>query len=245
MPSPSLALVFAHPDDETYATGGTVARYTRAGVACALYVATDGDAGKTAGIAVSSRAELGRLRRAELQAACEVLGIGALRCGGHPDGALATVDQEAFIGEIVEFLRAHRPAVVVTFGPEGAPTGHRDHKALSRAATAAFFLAGLATAYPEQLERGRTPHRPGRLYYVSWEPPLPEGLPHPAGLPITARIPILAQHPVKYDAFLAHRTQHGGAERFRQLAMRDDEPFTLASGTPQPAAVVADLFAGL
>ena len=41
--------------------------------------------------------------------------------------------------------------MILTFGPEGAPTGHRDHRAMSRVATAAFFLSGLRTAYPDQL----------------------------------------------------------------------------------------------
>ena len=65
----SLVAVFAHPDDETFAIGGTLARYAGEGVRCSLYCATDGDAGRSSGIPVSSRAELGALRRRELHAA--------------------------------------------------------------------------------------------------------------------------------------------------------------------------------
>jgi len=97
----SLTAVFAHPDDETFATGGTLAKYAEQGVRCSLYSATDGDAGRSSGIPVSSREELGRIRRAELIEACTLLGIGAIDHGGHPDGALSAADPEVVIGQIV------------------------------------------------------------------------------------------------------------------------------------------------
>src|SRR6476660_5139004 len=120
-----LTAVFAHPDDETYATGGTVARYASEGVRCSLYCATDGDAGQSSGIPVSSRAELGAVRRAELRAACDVLGVETLVCGGHPDGGLQGVDPEVVMGEIVALNRREQPDVVTPFVPEGPPTGQR------------------------------------------------------------------------------------------------------------------------
>ena len=241
----TLAAIFAHPDDETFAVGGTLARHAGGGGRSLLYCATDGDAGKSSGIAVSSREALGRLRRAELEAAARVLGIGEVRLGGHPDGALAGADQEALIGEIVALLRAARPGVVVTFGPEGAPTGHRDHGAISRAATAAFFLAALPSAYPEQGAAGLAPFAPSRLYYVTFEPPMPEGLRHPHGLPVTARLAVAPFDAVRREAFEAHRTQHQWRDRFEEAAMKPEEQFFLVAGVPQPRAVVEDLFEGL
>ena len=56
----TLSAVFAHPDDETFATGGTLAKYAEEGARVTLYCATDGDAGRTSGIPFSSREELGR-----------------------------------------------------------------------------------------------------------------------------------------------------------------------------------------
>ena len=242
----TLAAIFAHPDDETFAIGGTLARYGAAGVRCVLYCATDGDAGRASGLAVASRAQLGGLRRMELVAAAQVLGIGAIGHGGHPDGALGRVDADALVGEIVDFLRDHRPDLVLTFGPEGAPTAHRDHRAISRAATAAFFLAGLEHAYVEQLAAGRAPHQASRLYYVTWEPPPAEGVPVPRGLAPSARV-VLDERllDAKRRAFDAHRSQHELRPRFDELALKPEELFHLASGTPQPQRIVDDLFAGL
>ena len=153
----AVAALFAHPDDETYATGGTLARCAADGVRVSLYCATDGDAGQSSGIPVSNRAELGALRRAELRAACAVLGIASVVHGGHGDGMLASTEPDIVIGEMVQLLRLERPDVVLTFGPEGAPTMHRDHRAISRLATSAVLLAGTATAFPEQLADGLRP----------------------------------------------------------------------------------------
>ena len=242
----TLAAIFAHPDDETFATGGTLARLSAAGVRCVLYCATDGDAGRSSGLGVSSRAELGRVRRAELLAAGRSLGITAVRHGGHADGALGQVDADALVGEIVDFIREHRPDVVLTFGPEGAPTAHRDHRAISRAATAAFFLAGMEHAHPEQLAAGRAPHRASRLYYATWEPPPSEGVPVPRGLPVSARLVLGdALLDAKRRAYEAHRSQHELRARFEELAMKPEELYHLAAGTPQPQRIVDDLFAGL
>jgi LmbE family N-acetylglucosaminyl deacetylase len=238
----AITAVFAHPDDETFATGGTLAKYTDEGVRCSLYAATDGDAGRSSGIPVSSRAELGVIRRAELQAACAALGVQPPECGGHPDGALAATDPERVLSEIIAVLRRERPQVVLTFGPEGAPTGHLDHKAICRLATAAVLLAGTRTACPEQLEAGLTPHRPQRLCYVTWPVPAPDEAPRKEGQPRQICIPVERWHPRKLAAFFAHRTQLDHEAYFRREAMPATEDYFVAIGAPLGGE---DLFAGL
>jgi LmbE family N-acetylglucosaminyl deacetylase len=223
-----LTAVFAHPDDETFATGGTIARYASEGVHCSLYCATDGDAGRSSGIPVSSPAELGRVRRAELRAACDLLGIRTLVSGGHPDGALQEVDPDVVMGEIVVLLRRERPDVVITFGPEGAPTRHRDHRAISRLATAAFLLAGTTTAFPEQLAAGLAPHRPRELWYSTWQTPAPGDDPVTEGQPIDITLNVAHWLPVKQAAFEAHRSQHVHRASFERLAMRNNEYYFVA-----------------
>jgi LmbE family N-acetylglucosaminyl deacetylase len=240
----SLTAVFAHPDDETFAIGGTLARYAGDGVRCSLYCATDGDAGHSSGIPVSSRADLGTLRRAELQAAGELLGIAAIERGGHADGALAAADPEIVLAEIVRLIRRERPGVVVTFGPEGAPTRHRDHRAISRLATAAMLLADTTTAYPEQLAEGLAPHRADRLCYVTWPTPAPGAELDTEGQPIDISVSVHSWLPRKALAFDAHRTQHQHRAHFERLALVATEYFFLAIGAPVPLGST-DLFAGL
>lgn len=238
----SIAAVFAHPDDETFSIGGTIAAYALAGVRWDVFCATDGDAGRSA-VDVSSREELASLRRNELISAARLLGVrGDIKTRGHPDGALAQVDADQLIGEIVRFLRESQPEVVITFGPEGAPNAHRDHRAISRAATAAFHLAASPTAL---VEESLAPHRAARLFYVAWQPP-GAGSPHTVhSVPATARVDVRRHLDLKRRAFQMHATQRGLQDKFELLALTDDELYALASGTPQPREMIDDLFDGL
>ena len=241
----TLTGIYAHPDDETFSGGGTYAKYSAAGVRCTIYCATDGDAGKTSGLEINSKEELGRVRRKELGAAAKILGIQHCEMPGHPDGGLHGVDQQKLIAEIVRHIRRERPQVVLTFGPEGAPNTHPDHRVISRAATAAFWLAANPTAFPEQLQTGLTAHKVARLYYVTWPAPEAEHLHQIQGVPATAKIDVRKFREQELNAFHAHASQQALVRRFEETAASDKELFALAAGEPQPKDVVDDLFAGL
>lgn len=234
----ALTAIFAHPDDETYATGATIARYAAEGVRCALYCATDGDAGKTSGIPVSSPAELGRLRRAELQAASDILGIGTVVYGGHGDGRLSQADPDLVISQIVHLLRIERPDVVVTFGPEGAPTQHRDHRAIWRLATSAFLLAG-TNAFGEQRQDGVLPFCPARLCVVTWPSPRTGELYQAEGQPAHVRVDARAWNATKQAAFLAHQSQRQHQPNFERYALTDEEWYSVVIGSPARAGATS------
>jgi LmbE family N-acetylglucosaminyl deacetylase len=238
----AISAIFGHPDDETFSIGGTIAHYAKLGVRWDLFCATDGDAGRSA-VPVSSKAELAAVRRNELITAARLLGArGEIVARGYPDGALAQVDPDRLVGDVVDFLRDVKPDVVITFGPEGAPNAHRDHRAISRAATAAFYLAALPTAYAEHR---RAPHATARLFYLTWPPP-GAGSPYTVyGVPATARIDVRRELEAKRGAFLIHATQRELMDRFELLALTDNEWYALAGGRPQPRETITDLFDGL
>ena len=238
----SLLAVFPHPDDETFAIGGTLARCHRDGVTTALFTATDGEAGRMTGVPVRDRAEAGRVRRGELVAAAGTLGIDRIFTPGYADGELASIPAEELLEHLVKVIRDVRPGVLLTFGPEGGPTGHRDHQALSRMATAAFFLAANATVFAG----AGPPWWTGRLYYLTWPGTWtgPDGKGGLAGLPATCRISVGGLAAVKRAAFAAHRSQQHHREEF-ETTVTELEEFHLAAGVAQPAPVTADFFAGL
>lgn len=162
----SLMAVFAHPDDESFGNGGTLARYGEQGVKTYLVCATRGEAGEISDPALASRDNLGQVREQELRLACSILGVSELRFLDYVDGTLVGVDQREAEEKVVRALRELKPHVVFTFGPEGV-YGHPDHVAVSRIATAAFHSAGDPSAFPEQLESGLEPWSPLKLYYVA------------------------------------------------------------------------------
>jgi LmbE family N-acetylglucosaminyl deacetylase len=239
-----IACVFAHPDDETFCVGGIIAKYADAGHRIDLFCATNGDAGKNAGVPVSSRHELAELRKAELAAAARVLGIESIETPGYGDGTLGAIDPTPLIGHIVEFIRRYRPAVIITFGPEGAPTGHHDHAAVSRATTAAFFLSGLATHVPEHVATGLAPYRAARLFYHSWAYPLADPRLNLEPVPPTVVVDVRAWRERKIAAFHAHATQQLSAPAF-ESTLAGEERLAFAAGVPQPRAEITDVFEGL
>jgi LmbE family N-acetylglucosaminyl deacetylase len=159
-----LLCVLAHPDDESLALGGVLARYAAEGVETYLVTATSGEQGWQGAPAEHPGAwKLARIREAELRAAAKILAIHDLSLLRFPDGGLATTDPAALIAQIAQAVRRIRPHVVVTFGPDGA-TGHPDHMALSQLTTAALFCAADPTY---RTSEGEAAHRAPKLYYLA------------------------------------------------------------------------------
>jgi LmbE family N-acetylglucosaminyl deacetylase len=160
-----MMCITAHPDDECGGFGGALLMAHAAGVETTVLCLTEGQAATNRGDAASG-AELARMRRAEFDAAGEILGLTRGEVLHYPDGQLASQDLRELIGVMVERIRQWRPQVVLTFGGEGSVNLHPDHTAVSISATAAFHWAGRATAYPEQLSRGIEVYAPQKLYYA-------------------------------------------------------------------------------
>ena len=221
----TLLGVFAHPDDETFSIGATLPRLHAEGVRTAVYVATDGDAGRSSGLPVSDPADLARIRRAEMLKAAAVLRVGRVLMPGWPDGKLGDQDEGAVVAGIVRAMRLVRPDVVITFGPEGGPNQHRDHKAVSRAATAAFSAAATGG------------WRPSRLFYCTWSERVAERF-GVEGLPSDCRLDVAEWMETKRRAFDEHRTQWEHRARF-EGTVNEVEEFALAAG---PECAEGDLF---
>jgi LmbE family N-acetylglucosaminyl deacetylase len=131
-----LVGVFAHPDDDVYTIGGSLA-LDREQLDVTLVFCTSGDAGPI-WIDGVAREELGAVREAEQAASMAALDVEAdVRFLRHPDFHLPDVPLGDLVGEIGAVLREVRPHVVVTFGPDGW-SGHHDHVRAGEAADEAF-----------------------------------------------------------------------------------------------------------
>ena len=175
----TLMAVFAHPDDESFGIGGTMARYgADPAVRVVLVSATRGEAGEISYPHLATPERLGEVREQELRCACGLFGVDALHFLGYRDSgmagtpenedprALAMADAGEVVGRIVALIRRERPDVVVTHDETGG-YGHPDHIAVHHHTRAAFAAAGDPACYPEQRSAGLAPHRPARLYYTA------------------------------------------------------------------------------
>jgi LmbE family N-acetylglucosaminyl deacetylase len=146
----SLGTILAHPDDETFGTGGTLIRYASEGVAVHSLCLTEGEKGWAGGDGspVIAREHVGAARALELAEAGRRMGLASVTCLKYPDGDLASVNEDYVVRDIVRWLRKVRPDVVITWGPDGG-YGHPDHIAAGERALRAIELAGIARYEPE------------------------------------------------------------------------------------------------
>jgi LmbE family N-acetylglucosaminyl deacetylase len=171
--------VFAHPDDESFGSGGSLARYgSDPGVRVVLVCATRGEAGEISDPKLATAERLGEVREQELRCACQSLGIEELFLLGYRDSgmagtaenmdprALAMADFDEAVGKIVAHIRREQPDVVMTFDETGG-YGHPDHIAIHYHTKAAFVAAADASQYPEQIAAGLEPHQAKKLYFTA------------------------------------------------------------------------------
>jgi LmbE family N-acetylglucosaminyl deacetylase len=161
----SLLAVFAHPGDESWGPGATLAMYARQGVEVTLICATKGEASPWSPDSLESLQEPAEHRLWELAAACKALGILRWTVLGYPDGSLIGTAGRELEKDIVMWIRELQPNAVITHYPEGTK-GHPDHDTVSRATTRAYLGSGRAKRYLRQLKAGLTPWSPRDLYYV-------------------------------------------------------------------------------
>ena len=267
----SLLAVFAHPDDESFGVGGTLAKYASEGVEVSLVVATSGEAGEISDPSLARPDNLGQVRRQELQCAADTLGVRNLRVLGYPDGRLADVDWEEAEGRLVAIIRELRPNVVLTFDPLGV-YGHPDHITVHRLTLTACQSAGDPDQYRDQVSRW-APYAPQKLYFraiprrvmhlmadrvhlvragLGLDPIETDHLATPDEL-VTTVIDVADYSDVKLRAIQCHRTQLGGGGNAADMWPRDlmrefllREYFSLFGRQVSPGEPLeTDLFAGL
>lgn len=172
-----IVLVHAHPDDESIASGATMAYYAARGVHVTLVTCTLGEEGEIhvpelAGLAAAEGDQLGGYRLTELAAACSALGVvdhrflggaGRYRDSGmmglptnnHPR-AFWQADVDSAAAHLVEVFREIRPQVLITYDENGF-YGHPDHIQANRVAMRAAELAGEEGLAPQKVYWTATP----------------------------------------------------------------------------------------
>jgi LmbE family N-acetylglucosaminyl deacetylase len=167
---PQRALsIYAHPDDQEFSIGGTLAKWARAGSEIISVIITSGDSGSNDPAKDGSyKQELAELREKEQLAANAILGVKETVFLRYPDGEL-----EPTIGlrkDLTRLIRRFKPDTVLAGNPEAWFYGdeylnHPDHRAAARAACEAVFpSAGSRLMFADLLSEGYEPHEVRRLY---------------------------------------------------------------------------------
>jgi LmbE family N-acetylglucosaminyl deacetylase len=170
--------VFAHPDDESFGSGGMLARYAREGAEVHVCTATDGAAGSYEPDPKCPDAprDMVNVRRQELECACQALGVTLHMLGyrdsgmeGSPENhhpeSLYQADLDTVARDIARLISDIKPQVIVCHDPTGGYF-HPDHIRVNHAVNRAWQAMADPTAYPGVLPEDCTPWQPARLYYT-------------------------------------------------------------------------------
>jgi len=160
----TLVTFHAHPDDESIATGGVMAKAADAGHRVVLVVATRGEHGEVAEGLLDPGEELWRRRVTETRASAAILGVARVEFLGYVDsGMIGTPENDrpesfwqADVGEAAARLAAilvEESADVLTVYDENGGYGHPDHIQVHRVGVRAGQLAGTPKVYMNTVDR--------------------------------------------------------------------------------------------
>ena len=152
-----LLAIFAHPDDESFSAGGTIALYAKNGWYISLIVATNGEKGSTGPYIGETGKTLGIRRQEELRKAAQLLGIEHIEFLEFPDFGLKLLTPGTLEDPIYVYMKTSLPDVVITHDPTGI-SNHPDHIKVCYAVTYAFqkYAAHLNELQdPEKQMKGR------------------------------------------------------------------------------------------
>jgi LmbE family N-acetylglucosaminyl deacetylase len=266
----TLMAVHAHPDDEAIGTGGILAHYADEGVRTVLVTCTNGELGDGPGgikpeDPTHDESVVVPLRRQELEASCEVLGVAHLELLGYHDSGMEGWPQneapdsfwqtpvEVAAHRLAELMRKYEPQVVVTYDENGF-YGHPDHIQANRITHAALEECGIPsklyyTAVARSLLRGFGEI----LAEAGIESPIDVEENPEFGTPdelITTTIDCSAVASRKYASLAAHASQSDnifflqmGEEMFSNVM--GSESFVRVLDSTGAAVPEDDLFAGL
>jgi LmbE family N-acetylglucosaminyl deacetylase len=201
----TLLVILAHPDDESFGPGGTLARYAHNGVSVHYLCGTRGESGTVDAHRLNGYASVGELRTAELMCAAQRLGLAGVHFLGYRDSGMAGVADNSHVESlhtaplddvakrIVSYIDDLQPDAIVThdqFGGYGHPDHIKLHEATMRAYEMRFGLEW--RPLPDGLWSVARPPagQPPRLYFFT----IPKGL-----VKFGVRLlPLLRQDPRKF-----------------------------------------------
>lgn len=139
MSTQKLFFVFPHPDDESFVSGGTIAKYCRdEQVEVYLYTLTRGEASRNASYLGITAEEIGKRRAAEVKNAAQIYGITKHFQGDYPDDGLRDIDLRILERDITQKIREINPIILLTYDVQGISV-HPDHLVVNHVVKRCFL----------------------------------------------------------------------------------------------------------
>jgi N-acetylglucosamine malate deacetylase 2 len=220
-----ILAVFAHPDDEAFGPGGTLAKYAHEGVDVHLLSATKGEAGQMDEKVRLEKSKIHKkeipiheIREEELLKSAKILGVKRVEFLDYCDGDLCNNIYHDLAGKIMKKIESFKPQIILTAEQRGV-SGHLDHIAVSMITTYAY----LHTKDPKKLYyhcltkkiRNSMKHE----YFIYF----PEGYKEDE---ITTRIDYSKYQDLKVQAMKQHKSQMKDVtsilERYKDLPKTDN-----------------------
>lgn len=175
-PPKRVLCVNAHPDDQEFTVGGTLAKWARMGTEIITVCLTSGEAGSNERTDPSmTKTRLAEIREAEQRNASAILGVRETIFLRRPDGVLQpTLDLRR---DLTRLIRKYKPDAVVCGDPTARFFGnsymnHPDHRVAGDVTCDAVFpSAGTRFIFPELLAEGLEPHQVHRVFLHGTEKP--------------------------------------------------------------------------
>ena len=162
-----LMVVLAHPDDESFGLGGTLALYAKQNTSVHLVCATRGEAGEIDEHLMEGFNSIEERRVFELKCASKILNLTTIDFLGYRDSgmqntadnhhpqALCRADERVVAEKISHLMKTYQPQVVITFDPNGGYF-HPDHITVHHATVRSFF---------QLLKKKNSYYYPKKLYF--------------------------------------------------------------------------------
>jgi LmbE family N-acetylglucosaminyl deacetylase len=168
-----VLVVGAHPDDNDFGAGATVAKAAGLGAEVVYLIATTGQRGSSDENMTPER--LSEIRRKEQEEAAKVLGVREVRFLDYVDGEL--IPDIRLKERIVKSIRRYKPDIVFTMDPSFfyyksyGMVNHSDHRAIGEVTLDACYpLARDLMSFPEHAKEGLNPHKVKELLLHSFVP---------------------------------------------------------------------------
>ena len=169
----TILVVGAHPDDNDFGAGATVAKAARQSAEVIYLIATTGQRGSSDENMTPEK--LSGIRKKEQEDAAGVLGVREVHFLDYVDGEL--VPDLRLKEQIVKYVRRYKPDIVFTMDPSFfyyknyGFVNHSDHRAIGEATLDACYpLARDLLSFPEHLKAGLNPHKVKDLLLHSFIP---------------------------------------------------------------------------